>query len=89
LGAARCRGPLSSLSELRPVDHHFHRSLTHFQREPKLHMLKRGQASLDDGDAFALTFAAPVLPPAQEEVDEDEEEYANYRSFGGSGWMVR
>jgi hypothetical protein len=57
--------------------------------ESKEHMLKRGQASPDDGDAFALTFAAPVLPPAQEELDEDEEEYANYRSFGSSGWMAR
>jgi hypothetical protein len=28
---------------------------------------ERGQASPDDGDAMALTFAAPVLPPAKEE----------------------
>jgi hypothetical protein len=48
---------------------------------------KRGQASPDDGDASVLTFAAPVLPPAKEEVDKDDEEFASYRSFGRSGWM--
>jgi hypothetical protein len=55
--------------------------------ESKEHMQKRGQASPDDGDASVLTFAAPVLPPLQEEVDEDEEEFATYRSYGSSGWM--
>lgn len=55
--------------------------------ESKEHMQKRGQASPDDGDASVLTFAAPVLPPLQQEVDEDEEEFASYRSYGSSGWM--
>ena len=45
--------------------------------ESKEHMQKRGQASPDDGDAMALTFAAPVLPPAIEEVDEDDEEFVS------------
>jgi hypothetical protein len=49
------------------------------------HMTKRGQASPDDGDASVLTFAAPVLPPANEDVDEEEEECGSYRSFGRSG----
>ena len=41
--------------------------------ESKEHMMKRGQASPDDGDAMVLTFAAPVAPPVQEDPDEDEE----------------
>ena len=55
--------------------------------ESKEHMQKRGQASPDDGDASVLTFAAPVLPPGKEGVDDEEEEFASYGSWGSSGWM--
>src|SRR5450631_3209223 len=50
----------------------------------------RGQASPDDGDALALTFAQPV---ALAEVEEEDEEDEFGRSSGysgsssGSGWM--
>jgi hypothetical protein len=50
-------------------------------------MPKRGQASPDDGDALALTFAQPVAPAQVEE--EDEEEFGNGYHGGSSsgGWM--
>ena len=41
--------------------------------ESKTDMQKRGQASPDDGDALALTFARPVAPAEVEEPDEEEE----------------
>jgi phage terminase large subunit len=41
--------------------------------ESNADMQKRGQASPDDGDALALTFAQPVEPAEVEEVDEEEE----------------
>jgi hypothetical protein len=51
--------------------------------ESKADMQKRGQASPDDGDALALTFAQPVAPAEVEEEDEEEE-------FGGySGTAAR
>jgi hypothetical protein len=52
-------------------------------------MQKRGQASPDDGDALALTFAQPVAPAEIEEKDEDEEygSYGGHSSSGGGGWM--
>jgi hypothetical protein len=37
--------------------------------ESKADMQKRGQASPDDGDALALTFAQPVEPAEVEEED--------------------
>jgi hypothetical protein len=46
--------------------------------ESKADMEKRGQASPDDGDALALTFAQAVAPAEVEERDEDDE-------FGGQG----
>jgi hypothetical protein len=47
--------------------------------ESKTDMQKRGQASPDDGDALALTFAQAVAPAEKEEErDEDDE-------FGGNG----
>jgi hypothetical protein len=49
-------------------------------------MQKRGQASPDDGDALALTFAQPVAPAEVEEQDEDEE-FGGYRGSSSSGWM--
>jgi hypothetical protein len=55
--------------------------------ESKADMQKRGQASPDDGDALALTFAQPVAPAEVEEKDE-EEEFGRYSgSSSGSGWM--
>jgi hypothetical protein len=54
--------------------------------ESKAEMQKRGQASPDDGDALALTFAAPVVPAEMVDEDDDEE----FQSFAGSsptGWM--
>jgi hypothetical protein len=48
---------------------------------------KRGQASPDDGDALALTFAQPVKPAEVEEEDE-EEEFGGYGCHSSSGgWM--
>ena len=56
--------------------------------ESKADMQKRGQASPDDGDALALTFAQPVAPAEVGEVD-DEDEFGNVGRYGGgnSGWM--
>jgi hypothetical protein len=49
---------------------------------------ERGQASPDDGDALALTFAQPVAPAEVEEKEDEEEEFAVGRYGGGnSGWM--
>jgi hypothetical protein len=57
--------------------------------ENKADMQKRGQASPDDGDALALTFAQPVAPAEVEEPDEEEEfgSYGGHSSSGGGGWM--
>ena len=58
--------------------------------ESKADMQKRGQASPDDGDALALTFAQPVAPAEveEEEEEDEEEEFAVGRYGGGnSGWM--
>jgi hypothetical protein len=50
-------------------------------------MQKRAQASPDDGDALALTFAQPVSPAEVEEEDE-EEEFGGYGGHSSSGgWM--
>jgi hypothetical protein len=54
--------------------------------ESKADMQKRGQASPDDDDALALTFAQPVAPAEVEEVDE-EEEFGRYTGSSNSGWM--
>jgi hypothetical protein len=43
-------------------------------------MQKRRQASPDDGDALALTFAQPVAPAEVEEEDEEE-------GFGPVHWQ--
>jgi hypothetical protein len=48
--------------------------------------MQRGQASPDDGDARALTFAQPVEPAEVEEEDE-EEEFGGYGGHSNSGWM--
>ena len=54
--------------------------------ESKAEMQKRGQASPDDGDALALTFAQPVAPAEVEEKDEEDEFYGN--NINGPGaWM--
>jgi hypothetical protein len=52
--------------------------------ESKADMQKRGQASTDDGDALALTFAQLVAPAEVEEEDE-EGEFGRY-SGSNSGW---
>ena len=54
--------------------------------ESKADMQRRGQASPDDGDALALTFAQPVASVETEEPDEDEI-FGRYTSSGSSGWM--
>jgi hypothetical protein len=55
--------------------------------ESKADMQKRGQASPDDGDALALTFAQPVAPAEVEEEDE-EEGFGRYSGSSSSGgWM--
>jgi hypothetical protein len=54
--------------------------------ESKADMQKRGQASPDDGDALALTFAQAVAPAEVEERDE-EDEYSGYVINGPGAWM--
>src|ERR1039457_4338634 len=54
--------------------------------ESKADMQKRGQASPDDGDALALTFAQP-LEPAEVEEEDEEEEFGRYTGSSNSGWM--
>ena len=55
--------------------------------ESKADMQKRGQASPDDGDALALTFAQPVAPAEVEEEGEEEEFAVGRYGGGSSGWM--
>ena len=45
-------------------------------------MQKRGQASPDDADALALTFAQPVAP-----AEVEEEEFGRYTGGRNSGLM--
>ena len=54
--------------------------------ESKADMQKRGQASPDDGDALAPTFAQPVAPAEVKEEDE-EEAFGRYTGSSNSGWM--
>ena len=55
--------------------------------ESKADMQKRGQASPDDGDALALTFAQAVAPAEKEERDE-EDEFGGHGGINGPGsWM--
>jgi hypothetical protein len=53
--------------------------------ESKEEMEKRGLDSPDDGDALALTFAHPVLPP--KEQPDDEEEFGDQYEHRLGGWM--
>jgi hypothetical protein len=56
--------------------------------ESKVDMQKRGQASPDDGDALALTFAQAVAPAEKEEErDEDDEFGGGYGINGPGAWM--
>jgi hypothetical protein len=58
--------------------------------ESKEEMARRGVASPDDGDAFVLTFAAPVAPVTPEQPAEEEEFGHVLPSRGGvGGWMGR
>jgi hypothetical protein len=55
--------------------------------ESKADMQKRGQASPDDGDALALTFAQTVAPPEKQERDGDDE-FGGHGGINGPGsWM--
>jgi hypothetical protein len=54
--------------------------------ESKADMQKRGQASPDDGDALALTFAQPVAPAEVDEEDE-EDKFGRFTGSSNSGWM--
>lgn len=51
--------------------------------ESKQDMMKRGQASPDDGDAFVLTFAAPI----GQYIASEPERYAPMPR-GVDGWMM-
>jgi hypothetical protein len=54
--------------------------------ESQADMQKRGQASPDDGDALALTFAQVVAPAEVEERDE-EDVVGRYVIPGSGVWM--
>jgi hypothetical protein len=54
--------------------------------ESKADMQKRGQASPDDGDALALTFAQEVAPAEVEEHDE-EDQFSGYGINGPGAWI--
>ena len=56
--------------------------------ESKADMQKRGQASPDDGDALALTFAQTVAPAEKEEERDEDDEFGGYGGINGPGsWM--
>ena len=56
--------------------------------ESKADMQKRGQASPDDGDALALTFAQAVAPAEQEEERDEDDEFGGHSRINGPGaWM--
>jgi hypothetical protein len=48
----------------------------------KADMQKRGQASPDDGDALALTFARAGAPAEKEEERDEDDEFGGYRFNG-------
>jgi hypothetical protein len=50
-------------------------------------MQKRGQASPDDGDALALTFAQVVAPPEKEEERDEDDEFGGYGGINGRGMV--
>jgi hypothetical protein len=56
--------------------------------ESKEQMKARGLDSPDDGDALALTFAAPVEPEAGERDDEDEIDMFGGRVSNADAWML-
>jgi hypothetical protein len=56
------------------------------EARPGRSIYRYGQASPDDGDALALTFAQPVAPAEVEEADE-EENFGRYSGSSNSGWM--
>jgi hypothetical protein len=74
-----------------PPGYHINRRRTasrHHLLESKAEMQKRGQASPDDGDALALTFAQEVAPAEVEEPDEDDEFGGNrFNGPGPGAWM--
>jgi hypothetical protein len=50
-------------------------------------MQKRGQASPDDGDALAPTFAQTVAPAEKEQERDEEDEFGGYGFSGPGNWM--
>jgi hypothetical protein len=56
------------------------------EARPDRSIYRYGQASPDDGDALALTFAQPVEPAEVEEEDE-EEAFGRYTGSSSSRWM--
>ena len=84
---AVCQRTPGSSRDLAGPGYHINRSDL-LVLESKTDMQKRGQASPDDGDALALTFARPVAPAEVEEEDEEEEfgPIGRYGS-GSSEWM--
>jgi hypothetical protein len=67
--------------------------------ESKADMQKRGQASPDDGDALALTFAQAVAPAEKEEERDEDDEFGGHGGINGlvdaispgglAGWRSR
>ena len=56
--------------------------------ESKADMQKRGQASPDDRDALALTFAQAVVPEEKEEERDEDDEFGGHSRINGPGaWM--
>ena len=57
--------------------------------ESKADMQKRGQASPDDGDALALTFAQKVAPAEKEEERDEDDECGGLGGVKGPGRVGR
>ena len=59
--------------------------------ENKADMQKRGQASPDDGDGLALTFAQAVAPAEKDEERDEDDEFGGQGGHGGfngpGAWM--
>lgn len=54
--------------------------------ESKADMVKRGEASPDDADALALTFAQPVAPVKQQQLEPGR--VIGFADRSGGGWMA-
>lgn len=58
------------------------------QLEAKEDMKARGLASPDNGDAIAMTYAAPVAPRQDDTRDDGSERYSSTKSDGTSSWAA-